>query len=151
MPEEAASQAAVPQAAGERRWRFVLIALAAFLLVPALPLLPVVLPVEQTPWLLIPAIAVCALVGWWAGGRLWVALAWGALAALVVWRALPLGYGAYASLANGWSLLAAGAFGIVSLLGSTRAFLPRALWAIGLAIGLASILSASGVFRPEHA
>ena len=156
MPEEAAppvtgTEAAGSPATGERRWRYVLLALAAFLLVPAFPPLRLVLPVEQTPWLLIPALAVCALIGWWAGGRLWVALAWGALAALVVWRALPLGLGAYASLANGWGLLTAGAFGIVCLLGSTRAFLPRALWAIGIAVGLAGVLSAAGVFRPDRA
>jgi hypothetical protein len=158
MSEEAAPGASGAEAAGgasqesgERRWRFVLLALAAFVLVPVLPLLPVVLPVEQTIWLLVPALAVCALIGWWAGGRLWVALAWGAFAALVVWRALPLGLGAYASLANGWSLLAAGAFGIVCLLGSSRSFLPRALWAIGLAAGLAGVLSAAGVVRPARA
>jgi len=140
-----------PVRTGERRWRYVLIALAAFVLVPVLPVLPVVLPIEQTIWLLVPALATCALVGWWAGGRFWVALAWAALAALVVWRALPLGLGAYASMANGWSLIAAGALRIVCLLASSRSFLPRALWAIGLTVAIAGGLAAAGVFHPLRA
>jgi hypothetical protein len=151
MSDEAAARTDVAERGGERRWRFVLVALAAFVLVPALPLLPVILPIEQTIWLLVPALAVCALVGWWAGGRLWVALAWGALAALVVWRALPLGLGAYASLANGWSLIAAGVFGLVCLVASSRAFLPRALTALGVSLALAGVLAAAGVFAPSRA
>ena len=145
MPEGA------PPANGERRWRYVLLALLAFVLVPVIPEVRVLLPIEQTVWLLVPALAVCALVGWWAGGRLWTALAWGGLAALIVWRALPLGFGPYASLANGWGLLAAGAFGVVCLLASVRSFLPRALWAVGLALSLVGVLAAAGAFRPSRA
>jgi hypothetical protein len=151
MPDEAAPRQEVGEPTGERRWRFVLIALAVFVLVPALPLLRVVLPIEQTIWMLVPALAVCALVGWWAGGRLWVALAWSVLAALVVWRALPQGLGAYASLANGWSLIAAGTFGMICLLASSRAFLPRALGALGVSLALAAVLALSGVFTPSRA
>src|SRR5512133_3608166 len=80
----------VAAAPTERGWGKLLIALAAFLLIPAappmqalFPYLRAILPVEQTMVLFVPALAACALVGWWAGGRAFFALAWVALAVLV--------------------------------------------------------------------
>ena len=72
-----------------------------------------------------PAIAACALVGWWAGGRRSLAIAWVLIAALFV---LPrLRARSYRNLARGWSLLLAGAFGVVCLL-SGRGRCSRARW-----------------------
>src|SRR5690349_24223280 len=54
---------------GERGWGKLLFGLAAFLLLPNIPQFRALLPVDETMTLFIPALAACALVGWWAGGR----------------------------------------------------------------------------------
>ena len=67
---ESASVAPTPATAPapiERGWGKLLIAVVAFLLIPAQ--LGALLPIDQAMVLLVPAIAACALVGWWAGGR----------------------------------------------------------------------------------
>ena len=120
----------------ERGWGSTLTALAAFLLVPATPLLRTIVPIEQTWVLLLPALAVCTLVGWRAGGRVGLALLWTALAAWVLTHpasrdAAP---GPYEQLARGWGLLLAGAFGIVFLLGKRQRFFPTALSGVALAL-----------------
>ena len=68
----------------ERGWARLAFALAAFLLVPLFPAVRAVLPVEHTLILLVPTVAVCFLLGWWAGGRLSLALVWLAFAAWVL-------------------------------------------------------------------
>jgi len=104
------------------------------------------LPLEQTMTLFVPAVAACALVGWWAGGRAFLAIAWGAIAVLV---AAPSGTGGgnpdpFYNLVRGWSLLLAGAFGLVCLLGTRRPLFSRALIALGVTLGLAMIMSLIG-------
>ena len=79
--------------------------------VPLIPPIGALLPVQETLLLLLPALAACCLVGWWAGGRFALAVIWVALAAWVVAQpALP---GSFYNLVRGWSLLLAGAFGLV--------------------------------------
>ena len=56
----------------ERGWGKLLIAIVAFLLIPAQ--LGALLPIDEAVVLLVPAIAACALVGWWAGGRPFLAV-----------------------------------------------------------------------------
>ena len=131
MPE-----ATEPQAPRERGWRGILLALAAFLLVPALPLLPTLMPVERTLVLLVPAVAACALAAWLGGGRLSVALVWTALAAVVLaTRQAPSSPG-FDALARGWALLLAAAFGFVCLVARRQRFLGRALAAFGIALAM---------------
>ena len=80
--------ASAEPAPAERGWGKLLIALAAFLLVPNIPQMRSLLPVEQTMVLFVPALAACTLVGWWAGGRAFLAIAWMAIAALLTaWTA----------------------------------------------------------------
>ena len=69
----------VTPAPSERGWGKLLLALAAFLIIPPYTPLRALLPVEDTLLLLIPALAACCLVGWWAGGRLLLAVTWGGL------------------------------------------------------------------------
>lgn len=133
---------APPAARSERSWGKFLLALLALLLLPAWPQLRAVLPVEQTTLLLIPAIAACALVGWWAGGNVLVALGWLAMAVLVA--AAPSPGGAYHELVRGWGLLLAGAFGLVSLFGHDRPFFPRALTTLVIAFGFALMMGGLG-------
>ena len=133
----------------ERGWGKLLLAMTAFLFLPHLPPLRALLPVEDTLLLLLPAIAACCLVGWWAGGRAIIALLWVGLAVWVVTQA-PV-TGAYSNLFRGWTLLLAGAFGLVCLLGMHHAFFSRALTATGLTLALVLGLAVRGPFTPAKA
>ncbi|HEY2374396.1 MAG TPA: DUF2232 domain-containing protein [Gemmatimonadaceae bacterium] len=137
------SVTSVPVAAGERGWRKLILALVAFVLVPQIPHLRAILPIEQTIYLLVPALAACFLVGWWAGGRALLALGWVALAAWMMWQrpGLP---DAFHNLERGWSLLLAGAFGMTCLFGERRPLFARALGALSIAIFLAIAMSTMG-------
>src|SRR6476469_8060623 len=110
----------------ERGWGTLLLAITAFIFVPMIPQMRAFLPVEQTLLLFVPAVAACALVGWWAGGRPYMAIAWVLLAAFVTAQpAAPPN--AFYNLARGWSLLLAGAFGLVCLLDVRRPLFTRSL------------------------
>jgi len=120
-----------------------LLALALFLFV--LPGLRVWVPIEQTALVLVPVIAVCAVVGWLAGAKPWLAIAWVLLA---IWFLIvPVGPAGspYDRMSRGWALLLAGSFGLMSLWNSAAPFIVRALGALGLAIGTAFILA---IFTP---
>ena len=129
--------------AGERGWRKLTLALLAFLLVPMLPVARAFLPIDETIYLLVPALAACFLVGWWAGGRAWLALGWIALAGWMMWQrnAVPNGFH---NLERGWSLLLAGSFGLVCLFGERRPLFARALAALGMAFFLGWAISSMG-------
>ncbi len=133
----------------EQGWTRLVLALAAFLLLPAIPKLraaPIlaqlcaVLPVSSTLILLVPALAACFVAGWWAGGKIWGAIGWSALSAIVLVPRFSFGIAqglqvdpAYADLVRGWALVVAAAFGALCVLGSARSFFVRALAAAGLA------------------
>jgi ABC-type multidrug transport system fused ATPase/permease subunit len=133
----------------ERGWARLAFALAAFLLVPLFPAVRAVLPIEHTLLLLVPTIAVCFLLGWWAGGRLSLALVWLAFAAWVIAQPGPPTAGSYYDLARAWGLMLAGAFGVICILGGQGPFFRRALSAIGLAllVGLAHVVAGRTSFR----
>src|SRR6185437_16159738 len=86
----------------ERGWGKLLLAFAAFIIVPTQ--LRALLPVDSAILLFVPALATCALVGWWAGGRVVLTVIWVALA---VWiTAFPVTpTTAFDNLVRGWSLL----------------------------------------------
>lgn len=131
-----------PKPEPKRGWKKLLLALIVFALVPIIPHLRALLPIDETMLLFVPAMAACALVGWWAGGRVFSAVLWVALAYFMI-----RGSGSttvFASLLRGWTLLLAGTFGMASLLGASRPFFPRALTAVGVAFGLALIMSSVG-------
>jgi hypothetical protein len=127
----------------ERGWGKLLLAIAAFLFIPTIPQMRAFLPLEQTMTLFVPAVAACALVGWWAGGRAYLAIAWVAIAVLVT-APSPTTADPFSNLVRGWSLLLAGAFGLVCLFGADRSFFARALVALGVTLGLALIMSLIG-------
>ena len=133
---------AVTPAPVERGWGKLLLALAAFLFLPHVQPLRALLPVEDTLLLLLPAVAACCLVGWWAGGRLSLAIVWVAMAGWVL--ALSAATGTFGNLVRGWSLVLAGAFGLVCLIRLQQAFFARALTALGLALVLVLGLSVRG-------
>jgi hypothetical protein len=120
----------------------------AFVLLPLVPLLRVAIPIEQSLILIVPALAACALVGWWAGGRFFLALTWTALAVWLIVTPMP-GAPAFVAIAKGWSLLLVASFGVASIMSPRQSFFPRALSAVGLsfAVGIALVLLASK--RPD--
>ena len=128
---------------GERGWRKLVLALLAFVVVPTVPQLRALLPVEQTIYLLVPALATCFLVGWWAGGRALLAIAWVGLAAWMMWQRAGTP-DAFHNLERGWSLLLAGSFGLACLFGERRPLFARALGALAITLFLALAMSAMG-------
>lgn len=141
------SDAAAP-APTERGWGKLLLALAAFLFLPHVPPFTALLPVEQTLLLLLPALAACTLVGWWAGGRLFLAVVCVALTIRVL--ALDAGPGSFYNLVRGWSLLVAGGFGLVCLLGVHRPFFSRALTTLSLTLVLVVAMGIKGPLTPAR-
>lgn len=134
---------------GERGWGKLLLGLVAFLLVPSVPQFRALIPIDQTMLLFVPALAACALVGWWAGGRPLLAAAWVGLATLVSMRN-PTAVDSFHNLSRGWSLVLAGSFGLVCLFGARRPFFPRALIALVVALGLALMMSVIGPVTGSH-
>jgi len=151
----------VTPAPSERGWGKLLLALAAFLIIPAYTPLRALLPVEDTILLVAPALAACCLVGWWAGGRLLLAVVWVALAvwilapeqvaAWILRKPAPASAGAFFNLVRGWSLLLAGSFGLVCLFGTGRPFFSRALGAAAMALTLVLLMSSTGPLTPAKA
>lgn len=126
-------------------WSRIVLALAAFLLLPHAPGLPSFLPVVDTMLLLLPALAACFVAGWLAGGSLALAVVWSALTVWLVALPTPPGVsGAYYDLARGWGLLVAGAFGLVCVVGSRQSFVHRALSAVGIAVLVVLLLAGMG-------
>lgn len=127
----------------ERGWGKLVLAILAFVFVPTIPQLRALLPIENTLVLFIPALAVCFVVGWWAGGRFPLALLFAALAVYVVMQR-PDVPSVFVNVQRGWSLLLAGAFGLVCLFGVRRPLFARALTAMTIALVLAGVMSVLG-------
>lgn len=145
----------------ERGWRWFVLALLLMVLVtaapywtPALSLIGgtvrLLFPIEQFALPVLVAVATCAIVGWWAGGRLSVALLWLAFAGWVLFI-MPLSVKGYGAFVRAWCLSLSASFGLICLTTRTRPFLSRALAATALAsivtiVGLASHAGNGGTF-----
>ena len=123
-------------------WRLVLALVAAFI-IPAVPLLRPLLPVERMVVLVVPGLAACALVGWWRGGRGGIALAWVLLSAWLAVSLVRTG-SAFDRLTAGWGMLVAAVFGVVCVATGVRPLLGRALAAVGVALALGATAFAVG-------
>ena len=134
-----------PQAEPKRGWRKLLLALVAFILIPASPLRSL-LPVDETMMLFVPAMAACALVGWWAGGRAFSALLWVALAVFIA-RQDVAATGVFGTMVRGWSLLLAGGFGVACIVGVNRPLFTKALGTVAVALGIGVLMSLFGPMR----
>jgi len=135
-------------------WRQLAFALAAFLLLPMIPIVRSIVPIEQTLLLIVPAVAICALLGWKLGGRAALAFIWLLLAVwMLLQHAGPAGT-PYDMMARGWVMLLVASFGAVSLWSAATPFFVRAMAAIGLAVGVAfaiALASPGGIDRVKHA
>ncbi len=117
-----------------------MLATLLFLFVSITPVVKIVLPIDQVFVLIVPLIAGCAIAGWWAGGRLPLALAWVALAGwiLVLFTSAA---GSFGYLACGWAVLLAATFAGVVILtkrDAARSFSTQAFAAIGIALVFAA-------------
>lgn len=127
----------------EQGWRRLVLALLAAFILPAVPVLRPLLPVERMVVLVVPGIAACALVGWWRGGRGSIALAWVVLAAWLAASLVRTG-SAFDRLAVGWAMLVAAVFGVLCVITGVRPMLGRALAAVGFALMLSVAAFAIG-------
>ena len=131
----------------EQGWTRIVIALVAFLLLSHAPVVRAAAPVVDTLVLLVPALAACFIAGWRKGGSSALALAWAALAGLLLAIPSRPGSEAYTDLVRSWGVLVAGALGLVCILGWRRQFLGRAL----AAVGIAALIAAIGMAFAPHA
>jgi len=131
---------AVQAAPREQGWARLLLALAAFLFLPAVPVLGATLPVTESFLLLVPAFAACTLVGWWAGGRAALAVVWVPLGVFTMLMQMNAS-GSYGVLLRAWAVVLAGAFGLLALLDIRRPFFPRALSAVAMTLVAALTIS----------
>jgi hypothetical protein len=134
-----------PKPEPKRGWKKLLFALFVFVLIPASPLRSL-LPVDETMMLFVPAMAACALVGWWAGGRMWSALFWIALTVFIA-RQDVAATREYASLVRGWSLLLAGAFGVAGITRLDRPVFTKSLASVAIALVVGLSMSLLGPTR----
>jgi len=138
----------------KQSWWPLLWGVAAFLVAPQLPFFELIMPISQSLLLLVPAVAVCSIIGWKLGGRVALAVIW---IVLSVWMMLqPAGSPGtpYDQMTRGWAVLLAASFGLVSLWSTTSPFFVRALAAVALATGvgfLIALSSPSGIARFQHA
>lgn len=138
MNDVASGPAASP--VRERGWWRLGLATLLFLLAPAIPIVRIVVPIDRELMLIAPAVAACAIAGWWAGGRIALALAWIAVAAwvLVISTAPD---GSFGYLACGWAVLLAATFAALVILNGrdeARPFSSRAFAAIGITLVFAA-------------
>ncbi|HZK78664.1 MAG TPA: DUF2232 domain-containing protein [Gemmatimonadaceae bacterium] len=119
-----------------RSWRGLAVGLSAFLLAPAVPAFRAIMPIEQTPLLLIAVVAACAVAGWIKGGRIVLPLIWLGIAGVLLLSNAGPPEGAYNWMARGWTLLLAASFGLVGIVAATEAFFPRALSALAVSMAL---------------
>jgi hypothetical protein len=135
-------------------WRKLGWGLVLFLMLPALPFMNVLFPIQETWLLLIPAVAACSMVGWREGARAALAIVWLVLAAWILIQPTGAAGTPYDQMARGWAILLAASFGAVSLWSAATGFFVRALSAVTLAVGAAFVIALaapSGMARFEHA
>lgn len=153
--KEAVAPAPVATTQRERGWRWFVLGLVLMVVITSAPAWPaslslfagavrLLLPVEQFAMLVLVSIAFCAVVGWWVGGRLLLALVWLAVAGYVIWK-VPQPFTGYGVFLRSWAVTLGASFGLVSLASPTRPFLSRGLAAVALAGAVfAAAFSASG-------
>lgn len=139
----------------QKSWRPLLWGLAAFLILPQLPFFELMIPVGQTFLLLVPIIAVCAMLGWKLGGRAALAVILVAVSVWILFQSTGSPGTPYDQMARGWAILLAASFGLLSILWSSDTpFFVRALSAVAVAtaIGFTIALGTpSGIARFHHA
>ncbi len=129
-----------PAAPAPRRgWWWIGLALFAFLLSADLPIAQTLLPVHEGLTLLLPMVAICALVGWWRGGSATLAVVSLVMTAWSIWSIARTGVTS-AVLTAGWSVVAAACFGLSLVASRSKWFLGKGVVATLGALLLAVLL-----------
>lgn len=136
--------AAVATQPVRQSWRRLFFATAAFIILPLVPHVRVLLPIEQTFLLVVPAVAACALAGWRNGERLAFAAVWTAVAVWMLAQSAGPAGSPYDFMARGWALLLAACFGLSAVLSTGVPFFSRALASLGAATVIAFAVGAGG-------
>lgn len=123
----------------EKGWKVPILAAVLFLLLPATPILRIVVPMEQSVVLLAPLFAALALAGWRAGGRLPLAALWTAFAVWVLWQPGNV-VTTFGMLSRGWAAMLAACFGATLLVPVGERFLTKALVALAGALLLGGVV-----------
>lgn len=130
--------------ASEQGWRKVIVAIVVMLLLPIVPPFRALVPIDEPLLLIVPALAMCTLLGWGAGGPMLAAVLWCGVAAVILMRPSQVASATrFYDLTRGWALLSAGAFGVLGLLISKRPFFSRTVLAVTLALALGLTISVS--------
>jgi len=139
------SAPAAPAPVG-RSWRRLAAGLVAFIILPLLPQVRLIFPIEQSALLVVAIVAVCAVVAWKNGGPMILALLWLGIAGVLIASPVGPADGPYNWLARGWILVLAASFGLVSVIVPTDNFFPRALssLAVAMALGFSLVLVSPG-------
>lgn len=135
--------AAVTEQPARQPWRRLVLATAAFILLPLVPHFRAMVPIEQTILLVIPAVAACALAGWRNGERLAFAAIWTVVAVWMLTQSAGPPGSSYDFMVRGWALLLAACFGMSAIFATGSSFFPRALASIGVAIIIALGIAAN--------
>ena len=130
-----------PSPTPRRGWWRLFLAAAAVSAAADLPVLHTLLPVGDPLLLLFPALAACAVVGWWRGGSLPLAIGLVLLAGWQVFRASQSGVSSD-MLSAGWAVVVGGTFGLVVLGATSRRFLPSGVMAVLAALLVSTVLIA---------
>lgn len=132
----------------KHRWRGLIFALLAFIVVSVYPVLGFYAPVKAWHVMLTTIIAACAVIAWIRGAPAMTAVVWLAAALWLLFRPGVDG-DAYYWLERGWILLVAGIFGLAAVVGPDRPFFGRALLTVlaGFVIALAVLGARAGSFE----
>ncbi len=133
--------------ASRRGWWWLGLALIAYSIASDLPIAQTLLPVHRPFALLLPLLAACAMVGWWRGGSVAMAAVTVVGAVWSVWNLARTGVSSEV-LSAGWSVLAAGCFGLSLMAARSQWFLGKGVVAVLSALlvsALLVVLTPSGV------
>jgi hypothetical protein len=151
-PEPVTATTNPPRPVRERGWRGVIAAIFALAILPTIPQLRLLTPIDQVLLLIAPIMAACAVAAWWRGGRLSFALVWLVLAAWILSGPIRA-VGSFAMLERAWCVLLAASFGVTHVVMPRHRFLPRALAAIAATTMISVVilmLSGGGSFEQLH-
>jgi len=127
--------------APRRGWWWLVLAVVVFTAAAGVPMAHTLLPVHDALLLVLPSLAVCAVVGWWRGGSGLLTVTLLAAAAVPVARTVAGGV-AVELLTAGWSVLAGGCLGIALLAARSTRFLVRGVAAVLGALLVSAVLLA---------
>jgi uncharacterized protein YybS (DUF2232 family) len=119
----------------------VLAAFFALAILPTIPQIRLLTPVDQILLIVAPAMAACAVAAWWRGGRSTFALVWLVLATWIIAGPVTAG-GPFATLARGWCVTLAASFGLTHVIMPRHRFLARALATLATTTLISSLVLA---------